>query len=472
VAVLCAVSWATLGLVVADGQLDLAYYSTVTRGGEILAGSLLALLWARPRHGARTPVPLTVAGIGALLVIAWACSTVAATGDGSYLAVLPLIAVATTVTIAASVRSGPVAAALSIRPLQLLGRLSYALYIVHWPVFVWLSPERTDLDQTPLAALRVGVSLLLAVAAFVLVERPVLRARPAKGHPVRVGAVAASFLFLVSGATVAIVGNVEPEVDLADQAAEFEVQTTQPAPGPTSTQPDVTAVPPAPVVAVLGDSTALRTGMGLDAWGTETEEMQVIGGVTTLGCGIEPPGARRVYPSQVVTDMSDTCSQALARWPSAVADSGASVAVIQVGPWDVADHQLSGTEEWQHVGEPAYDRILVDLIGSTVDQLLAAGAEHVVWIEPPPVILTRSPNYGSVMGPEGDPARMERLNEIAAEVASTRPQMRLVDLAARIERLGADDERVRPDGVHFTVETAAEVAAWLGPQILAAVRSG
>jgi hypothetical protein len=75
------------------------------------------------------------------------------------------------------------------------------------------------------------------------------------------------------------------------------------------------------------------------------------------------------------------------------------------------------------------------------------------------------------MGVEGDPARMERLNEIAAEIASTRPQMHLVDLAGYVARLGAEDERVRPDGVHFTVEAATEVAGWLGPQVLSAIRS-
>ena len=31
------------------------------------------------------------------------------------------------------------------------------------------------------------------------------------------------------------------------------------------------------------------------------------------------------------------------------------------------------------------------------------------------------------------------------------------------------DPALRPDGVHFTPETAVEVAAWLGPEMLGAV---
>jgi peptidoglycan/LPS O-acetylase OafA/YrhL len=67
------------------------------------------------------------------------------------------------------------------RPLVALGTISYAVYLVHWPVRLVLVPERTDgLDGLPLALLRFGVSLALAVALHLLVERPFMRRFPAR----------------------------------------------------------------------------------------------------------------------------------------------------------------------------------------------------------------------------------------------------------------------------------------------------
>jgi hypothetical protein len=81
--------------------------------------------------------------------------------------------------------------------------------------------------------------------------------------------------------------------------------------------------------------------------------------------------------------------------------------------------------------------------------------------EPPP-----DPPY-----PESDPARMDHLNEIIERVAGERDGVAVVDLARYLQRLpgGEMDPAMRPDGVHFTPATAVEVAAWLGPELLAAV---
>jgi len=66
---------------------------------------------------------------------------------------------------------------------------------------------------------------------------------------------------------------------------------------------------------------------------------------------------------------------------------------------------------------------------------------------------------------------MDRLNEIVEQVASEREGVPVVDLAGYLQSLlgGEMDPALRPDGVHFTPETAVEVAAWLGPELLATV---
>ena len=69
---------------------------------------------------------------------------------------------------------------------------------------------------------------------------------------------------------------------------------------------------------------------------------------------------------------------------------------------------------------------------------------------------------------------MERVNELAREVARTRPdRMRVVDLAAYMASrpAGEFDTAIRADDVHYTRAGAAEVTRdFLGPEILRAAR--
>src|SRR5260370_1444839 len=78
----------------------------------------------------------------------------------------------------------PVARLLSTRLLVGIGRISYGLYLWHWPVYLALDGERSGLHGYVLAALRVAVTGVLAGASFVLIERPAQRlpVRPHRVH--------------------------------------------------------------------------------------------------------------------------------------------------------------------------------------------------------------------------------------------------------------------------------------------------
>ena len=45
---------------------------------------------------------------------------------------------------------------LSVAPIRYVGRISYGLYIWHWPIFIWLDHSRTGLYGYELFALRVA----------------------------------------------------------------------------------------------------------------------------------------------------------------------------------------------------------------------------------------------------------------------------------------------------------------------------
>ena len=65
--------------------------------------------------------------------------------------------------------------ALAWRPLTALGVISYGVYLYHWPIYLWLSPERTGLPAAPLLLLRVTLTITLATASFLFLEQPILR---------------------------------------------------------------------------------------------------------------------------------------------------------------------------------------------------------------------------------------------------------------------------------------------------------
>ena len=58
-------------------------------------------------------------------------------------------------------------------PLLWIGRISYGIYLLHWPVFLWLTPARVGWSIWPLFALRMAVTIAAAVLMFRLIENPV-----------------------------------------------------------------------------------------------------------------------------------------------------------------------------------------------------------------------------------------------------------------------------------------------------------
>ena len=59
-------------------------------------------------------------------------------------------------------------------PLVWLGRISYGVYLWHWPLFQFVTAERTGLTGVALLAVPVrGAPLAVAIGSYLLVERPI-----------------------------------------------------------------------------------------------------------------------------------------------------------------------------------------------------------------------------------------------------------------------------------------------------------
>lgn len=108
-----------------------AYYLTHTRLWEMAAGAGLALTIHRiPKL---PTITLDVAGaIGLILIGIAAVSFDATTPFPGSAALLPVVGCAA-VLVAGSQQPGAIASVLATAPLRLIGRLSYAWYLLHWP---------------------------------------------------------------------------------------------------------------------------------------------------------------------------------------------------------------------------------------------------------------------------------------------------------------------------------------------------
>jgi peptidoglycan/LPS O-acetylase OafA/YrhL len=445
-------SWLLLvALVVADLR-DAAYYATPARLGEILVGGLLATV--ADTTTLRTRVAgLRWASAPALVALGAAVVAASSTGRWDYAIWLPATAVLSVLLIVGADR-GPLARALGWAPLVAVGRISYGVYVFHWPVFLWLTPVRTGLGPTALFVARAAVTLGLAIVSYGLVERPMQRwARTAPPRRRRVKAVALVSSPAVLIAVLAGTSGLRPATELT--AARTPLEDDELVDTPSGV----------PRVALFGDSTALVTGLALSKWGDPVDRVGVAGYEVPLGCGLELPGERRwrgkVFP------ISEKCSESAARWPDTMADSGARMAVIQSGPWEVTDHRSPGEETWRHLGDPVLDEAYRDRFLAAVDTLVEAGAERVVWLTSPTFDVGRS-DVNHLELPESDPARVHRYNELVREVARQRPAVVVLDLGARVDAWSeAEDVNRRVDGVHLTEAAALDlVEAWLGPALL------
>ena len=172
---LCVVSLAA-SVVLTGISEPWAYFSPWTRAWELGAGALVA---AARLHERAWPAALagitTWAGVGAILLAAVTFDET--TPFPGAAALLPVLGTVVVIAAAPSSAAWGAGALLDRAPMRFLGRISYVLYLVHWPLLILpvvLSPTGSPL---PLAQ-----SVLLASAAVPVawmlhrtVERPILR---------------------------------------------------------------------------------------------------------------------------------------------------------------------------------------------------------------------------------------------------------------------------------------------------------
>jgi peptidoglycan/LPS O-acetylase OafA/YrhL len=170
-----------------------AFYMLPARAAELGMGGLLVFLPELKRRSLLNAA--TLGGIVAMLVPMVIYTE--ATPFPGLAALLPSLGAALFIAGAKS----DAAAAFRLAPVAWLGRISYSLYLVHWPVIVLWRAYFYRPIETADALLLGSVSVLLAWAQYALVEQRFRRPVPGRNRPV-ITALAAIAL-LISGTSVA-----------------------------------------------------------------------------------------------------------------------------------------------------------------------------------------------------------------------------------------------------------------------------
>jgi peptidoglycan/LPS O-acetylase OafA/YrhL len=146
-----------------------AYFSALSRGFELAAGGLLAIAMPAVLRASRA---LRVVGaIVGLAVIVWCMATFTTLTPFPGVNALPVVL--GTVLVMAGHESGIVSRALSLRAPRWFGRVSYSLYLWHWPVFViGAALTASGLLSVKQAALGIVVSIGLAWLSHRVIEQP------------------------------------------------------------------------------------------------------------------------------------------------------------------------------------------------------------------------------------------------------------------------------------------------------------
>lgn len=191
------------GAMVLTTSRNVAYYGTHTRAAEFLIGALLALVVPmRKEITKRMQAFFAVGGVIALGVYVYISGTVNASDGWLYQGGLTGFTIISCLLIVAVLVPGPVRSLMSLRPLVELGKVSYSVYLFHWPVFVLLNEERLGFDGLALSLIRLLVSLSLGLISARVIENPIRLRRVLRGSR------QASWAFVVSLilAVIAIAG--------------------------------------------------------------------------------------------------------------------------------------------------------------------------------------------------------------------------------------------------------------------------
>ncbi|HEX6422869.1 MAG TPA: acyltransferase family protein [Acidimicrobiales bacterium] len=460
-----AAAWVTAGR---HGNSGLAYYATYTRASEILVGVALAFaVQTRPaRRVLAAPGGAAAArwaGVVGLVGLAVLWHKVGLADPFVFRGGTLLNATFTSLVVLACVSPAPgrVAGLLGTWPLRNLGKVSYGVYLFHWPLFLFLDHERTGLGRWSLFVVRVVVAIGLAALSYHVIERP-FRSRGGRWSGRRlVATLALPVLAVVALVMVVPVHRSGATLDLAEAELDF---------GPAFPDEVVPAAGAAPVARVLlvGDSLSWSMLSGFETWNAaHPDQAMHVDSYRAVACTLAESGIVRSLGR--IEHPTVPCRKFRDELPEMLAANDYDVVVLTMGHKDLSERQVGG--EWRHFGDPVFDEWWRGQAAGLAD-ILAAERAPVLWTSATRTRIIRPEDPSRQWDDYGDndPARVDRLNAIVADLVAERPGFQVTDVSGWLQSQpdGEGDTELRADGVHWFPEASDRLAEWLAPQIIEA----
>ncbi|MFM8973298.1 MAG: acyltransferase family protein, partial [Actinomycetota bacterium] len=197
VATVASAGWA---VILRDRDPLRSYYGTDARAYQLLAGALLALSPGLIRRMRRSPAAARIAATLALLAVPVVGSRLVDLGPVNR----GLAITAVTVLLLAALEGasdGSARAALSRPTMVTLGRISYGIYLWHWPV-IWVIDREFSATPIETFAVTAFVATGLAAASNLLLEQPIRRSVRLDRH--RLAVIATGLAVSLVGALVVV----------------------------------------------------------------------------------------------------------------------------------------------------------------------------------------------------------------------------------------------------------------------------
>ncbi|HXA31798.1 MAG TPA: acyltransferase family protein [Acidimicrobiales bacterium] len=459
----------------AGSSIDRLYYGTDTRAQALLVGSCLGALtavvgkgkggaddfallpprWTATSRGRRL---WTLPGVCGAVLLVWAYHALSGQDVFLYQGGFLLVALATggVIVTCVTLPRSALAWVCSRSVLVFIGRISYGLYLYHWPLFLAIDHARTGLSGGWLLAVRLLATFAVAIVSFFLLE-----------EPIRTGRFMRSWRGLASAGTAAVVtaaallgATIVPATADAVATGSTNLSSTQ---RTALAAADAFTTHPIRYV-IVGDSVAFTLARGMRPGSVTRYGVKVIDNAK-IGCDLD---RLPVKLSGGIGPGTPGCWYWRTGFANDVRLERPDVVGILLGRWQVSDHLYQG--KWMHIGQPIWDRHLEAELNQAIDILSSRGAKITLftmpYVDPPNEAANGTPF------PENDPSRVVAFNRVVRTVAAQRPSLiTLVDLNKMIDPNGhfqatIDGMTVRwSDGVHIT----RAASQWLQPQILPTV---
>ena len=434
-AVGAAVSFA---IAIASEGFDRVYYGTDTRASELFVGAALACLLGPRLEAWSSSINRPRAVVGPIALVAFVVLCRLADLDSTWLVSggFTAMALVSAVLCAGAIVPGILRTVLSWRPLVYIGRISYGLYLVHWPVYVWLDGDRLDLDPIPLFAVRLAVTFAVAALSYRHIEMPI-RLRTRLVNPrVALASFAAAVLAAVLVPLAVLAGPVTQTVDVVP-----EVLSTVP---PTAA-PDTSNDGEGPLdLLVIGDSSGENVALALSN-GADGRLGVVSGAV--IGCPLVDVSLvfRRVDQNQDTEYCPDNVLT--------VADRAADIDLLVIA--------VSVANQWDYRPLDSDDRVVVgsDRYRADLDRFID-DVNEVLSFSSVPVLVLESPVVGDDPMMNGDSAEPRAAwNSVMRSWDERWRSVAVVPYADLLADPTSEEGRVqRPDGTHLDAEFGETLA--------------